>query len=322
MTGAAGFIASNLLPRLLAEGHEIAAIDNFVLGQRAYIAPCLGHSGFSFYEQDLLDLPKLASLFEAWRPELVWHLAANSDIALGDSQTDFDLRGGPLATYHVLEAMRKSGTAEIIFASSGAIYGEPTLLPTPESYGPLYPISLYAASKLACETLISAYAHNFGIKAWIYRFANIVGKNPTHGVIYDFVRKLTMDPRELRVLGDGRQCKPYVYVEDCLDGMLYGYRHARDWINCFNLSGPDRTAVREIAEWTLLAMGLTNTRIIYSGGHRGFRGDVPTVHLDGTKMCRLGWAPRLSSSQAVKRAIADIVHQLQGTTWVPFGSME
>ena len=187
VTGAAGFIASNLIPRLLARGDEVAGADNFFLGKRQYLVQ---HPRFAFHELDLLDLEGVVALVESFRPDRIWHLAANSDISFGTKYTDFDLKGGTLVTYNVLEAMRRTGVKEIVFSSSGAVYGEPTVMPTPEDYGPILPISLYAASKVACETLITAFAHNYDITAWIYRFGNIVGPNPTHGVIHDFVLRL------------------------------------------------------------------------------------------------------------------------------------
>src|SRR5205085_164215 len=181
------------------------------------------------------------------KPDRVWHLAANSDISFGTTYTDFDLQGGTLVTYNVLEAMRLAGTTEIVFASSGAIYGEPSVMPTPENYGPLFPISMYAASKIACETMITAFCHNYAMRTWIFRFGNIVGPFPTHGVIYDFIRKLMADPTRLTMLGDGQQSKPYVHVEDCLDGMMFGQEHAREDVNCYNLAVPDQTSVNQFA---------------------------------------------------------------------------
>jgi UDP-glucose 4-epimerase len=310
VTGAAGFIASNLIPRLLADGHDVVGVDNLFLGKKAHLDPVLGNARFQFREQDLLPLQDTVDLFRSVQPDLVWHLAANSDISYGTTHTDFDLKGGTIVTYNVLEAMRLSGARQIIFSSSGAVYGEPTVMPTPEVYGPLLPISLYAASKLACEGLVSAYAHNYDIQAWIFRFGNIVGPNPTHGAIYDFVLKLRKDSSRLRVLGDGTQSKQYVYVEDCLDGMLHGYRAANEPLNYFNLSAEGHTSVRYMAERTLLTMGLDTVPIEYSGGSRGWRGDVPVVRLDASKLAKVGWKPRFSSDEAVDRAIGDAVRQL------------
>lgn len=312
LTGAAGFIATNLIPRLLAEGHEVHGVDNFFLGKREYIERWSGEPGFVFHEMDLLEREVVVKLFHAIRPERVWHLAANSDISFGTKYTDFDLKGGTLVTYHVLEGMRLAGTREILFSSSGAVYGEPTVMPTPEDYGPLFPISLYAASKLACESLITAFAHNYGLRCWMFRFGNIVGPFPTHGVIYDFVLRLQKDPSRLDMLGDGTQSKPYVHVEDCLDGMMFGQQHASEAVNCYNLAVTDHTSVNQIAEWTLAAMGLDprSVPIVRSGGSRGWRGDVPQVRLDTRRMTALGWRARMSSDEAVRRSITETVRQL------------
>jgi UDP-glucose 4-epimerase len=309
VTGAAGFIGSNLLPRLLKQGHEVVGVDNLLLGKKEHLAPLAGNPRFRFHEKDLSVLADVVAIFETFKPDLVWHLAANSDIAYGTLHTDFDLRGGTIVTYNVLEAMCRAGTKELIFSSSGAVYGEPTVRPTPESYGPLLPISLYAASKLACEGLISAYVHNYDLSAWMYRFGNIVGPNPTHGAIYDFVLKLKKDRTKLPVLGDGTQSKQYVYVDDCLDGMEFGYAHAKDGLNYFNLSVADHTSVRRMAEQVLKSMGLAQVPIEYSGGSRGWRGDVPIVRLDGSKMKKLGWSPKYTSEEAVDKAIEDTVRQ-------------
>ena len=313
VTGAAGFIATNVIPRLLERGDEVIGIDNFFLGKRAYIAPLLDNPRFLFREFDMLDADRLVRVFEESTPDLVWHLAANSDISFGTKYTDFDLKGGTLVTYNVLEAMRRTGTKQIVFSSSGAVYGEPSVMPTPEDYGPILPISLYAASKVACETLITAFAHNYDLRAWIFRFGNIVGRNSTHGAIHDFVLRLRENPRELVVLGDGTQSKPYVYVSDCIDGMEFGYRNARAGVNVYNLAVEDQTSVTQIAEWTIEAMGIDrkNIEVKYTGGSRGWRGDVAQVKLDTSRMVALGWKPKLSSDEAVRRTIAEVVEQFR-----------
>jgi len=310
VTGAAGFIASNLIPRLLERGDEVAGIDNFFLGRRDYLAQ---HPRFAFHEFDLLDLARLETLVAQFRPDRVWHLAANSDISYGVRYTDFDLKGGTLVTYNVLEAMRRANIGEIVFSSSGAIYGEPTVMPTPENYGPILPISLYAAAKAACETLITAFTHSYDMRCWIYRFGNVIGPKPTHGVIYDFVLRLRDDPTRLVVLGDGTQSKPYVYIEDCLDGMEFGIENAREHVNVYNLSVDDQTSVREIAEATIEAMGIdrASIEVQYGEGPRGWRGDVPQVRLDTQRMTALGWKPKLSSGEAVRKTVQDIVRQFR-----------
>lgn len=313
VTGAAGFIASNLIPRLLSRGDEVFAFDNFFLGRREYLRQFESDPRFHFFEIDLLDLGRVVELFGAAKPDLVWHLAANSDISYGTTYTDFDLKGGTVVTYNVLEAMRRAGAKEIIFSSSGAVYGEPSVMPTPEDYGPIFPISLYAASKVACETLVTAFAHNYDMRCWIYRFGNIVGPNPTHGVIYDFIKKLRADRTRLVILGDGTQSKPYVYVDDCIDGMEFGYGRVREEVNCYNLAVDDQTTVNQIAEWAMEALGLDPRRVerTYTGGPRGWRGDVPQVRLDTSRMTRLGWKPRLSSAEAVRRTIREVAAQFE-----------
>ncbi len=310
VTGAAGFIASNLIQRLLRRGDEVWGADNFFLGKHAYVAK---HERFHFHEIDLLALDRVVRLLDEAKPDLVWHLAANSDISYGTKYTDFDLKGGTLVTYNILEAMRRTGAKHLMFSSSGAVYGEPSKMPTPEDYGPIFPISLYAASKVACESLVTAYVHNYDMRAWIYRFGNIVGPNPTHGVIHDFVLRLRENPRELVVLGDGTQAKPYVYVEDCIDGMEFGRAHAHDDVNCYNLAVDDQTSVREITDWTIEAMGIDrrNIGVKYGEGPRGWKGDVPQVKLDTSRMTKLGWKPKLSSREAVRRSIREIVEQFR-----------
>jgi UDP-glucose 4-epimerase len=310
VTGAAGFIASNLIPRLLERGDEVAGVDNFFLGKREYVVQ---HGRFTFHELDLLDLDAVVKLMGDFKPDRIWHLAANSDISFGTKYTDFDLKGGTLVTYNILEAMRRTGVKEIVFSSSGAVYGEPTVMPTPEDYGPILPISLYAASKVACETLVTAFAHNYDLSAWIFRFGNIVGPNPTHGVIYDFVLRLRDDPAKLVVLGDGTQAKPYVYVEDCLDGIEFGVEHAREHVNVHNLAVDDQTSVREITDWTIEAMGIPRTSIDvqYGDSPRGWRGDVPQVKLDTRRLTALGWTPKLTSREAVRRTIQEVVEQFR-----------
>jgi UDP-glucose 4-epimerase len=311
VTGAAGFIATNLLPRLLNAGHHVHGIDNFFLGKREFVARWAGNPNFHFHEFDLLHRERVAEVFQELRPDLVWHLSANSDISLGTRYTDFDLKGGTLVTYNVLEAMRLAETQELIFSSSGSIYGEPTVMPTPEDYGPILTISLYAASKVASETLITAFANNYGIRSWIFRFGNIAGPFPTHGVIHDFVLKLKRDPTQLQILGDGKQSKPYVHVEDCLDGMMFAQQRARELVNVYNLAVDGTTSVNEIARWTMEAMGLDpkRVRLTYTGGPRGWPGDVPQVRLDTRRMEALGWRPKMSSAEAVQRAIRETVEQ-------------
>lgn len=304
VTGGAGFIGSSMVDKLLNEGYSVVVYDNLILGKREFLAPYANNPNFIFVEADLLNMPRLKEVMQG--VDLVIHLAANSDISYGAKYTDVDLNNGTIATYNVLEAMRNCGVKQIIFASSSAVYGETNgTFNIPEDYGPLLPISLYGASKLACEGLISAFSHNFGIKAWIYRFANIVGINGTHGAIVDFIAKLRKDNTKLEILGDGKQAKPYLHVSDCIDGMIYGYRHSCDEVNFFNLGVEGASSVTRIAEIVREEMSLYPTEFIYTGGKRGWIGDVPQVRFNINKLTGLGWSARYSSDEAVRLAVRE-----------------
>ena len=307
VTGGAGFIGSHLCGRLLEEGHQVTAYDNLLLGKEAFLSPYKGSEKFRFVKADLLDRPALQAALKGH--DLVFHMAANSDILEGSRRTDVDLNLGTLATYNVLESMREESIRECVFASTSAIYGEAQVKPTPEDYGPLLPISFYGASKLACEALMTAFSHNFGFRVWIYRFANIVGSHSTHGAIHDFIQRLKKDPSVLKVLGNGTQKKSYLHVSDCVEGMLYGYKKAQAEVNLFNLASEGTTQVRFIAEEVVRQMG-RGTRIEFGTEDRGWKGDVPFTWLDGRAFGQLGWKPRWKSDEAVIRAIEDVLAEV------------
>lgn len=304
ITGGAGFIGSHLALRLLREGHEALALDDLSLGQEKFLNPCRDFKTFKFIKSDLLDLEETKKA--CLGIDRVWHLAANSDIASGGIRTDIDLKLGTIATYNVLEAMRFAGTKEIVFSSTSAIYGEAVQRPTPESYGPLLPISFYGASKLACEALITAFSHNYGYRAWIFRFANVVGSHTTHGAIHDFIKKLKKRPESLEVLGDGRQAKSYLHVNDCVEGMIYGVEKSKEEVNLFNLAGLGVCSVSEIADLVISKVS-PQAKKVFTGGSRGWKGDVPQVHLDGNKIKKLGFEAKLDSVGAVRKSIDDIL---------------
>jgi UDP-glucose 4-epimerase len=308
VTGGAGFIGSNLAERLLAEGHAVTAFDDLSMGRRENLVDCFKSSGFRLIVADLLDLPTVEEAVAGH--DVVFHLAANSDIGEGRRKTDIDLQQGTLATYHVLEAMRRTGVHQIVFSSSSVVYGEAKVVPTPEDYGPLFPISLYGASKLACEGLISAFCHNYNLQGWIFRFANICGRHGTHGAIVDFIRKLQQDSRHLEILGDGKQAKPNLHVTECVGGILYGWRMAGEQLNCFNLGCEGATSAEHIARLLLETMGRHDVDLFFTGGERGWPGDVPQVRLDCTKLKRLGWQATLTSDEAVKRATEELVEEM------------
>ena len=304
VAGGAGFIGSHLVDNLVNMG-EVTVYDNLSSGKKEFIQHHLNRDGFRLIQADLLDCDCLARVMKG--SDVVFHMAANPEVRTGRLNTELDLKQGTIVTYNVLETMRLHGIKRIIFASSSTVYGETAGQPIPEDYGPLQPISLYGASKLASEGLITAFCHLFGMQAWIFRFANVVGDRATHGVIFDFINKLKQNPEELEILGDGTQRKPYIYVRDCVDGMLYGFQHSDGQVNVFNLGNCDVTSVTTIGRMLIKSMGLANVRLKYTGGNRGWPGDVPQVRLDTSRMENLGWKPKYTSDEAVRLAIKEIL---------------
>ncbi len=312
VTGGAGFIGSHLVDRLIADGKTVTVFDNLTSGKEEFLAAHMGGAKLRLIKGDLLHLEAVHRAMASH--DVVFHLAANPDARLGIADTSLDLKQETMATYNVLESMRRNGVKKIVFSSSGTIYGETPVIPLPEDYGPVLPISLYGAGKLASEGLISAYCHTFGMTGWIFRFANIVGPRTTHGVIYDFLNKLKVNPKELEILGDGRQCKPYLHVKECIDGMLFGLVNAHDKVNVYNLGPDTETDVDTIASVLVKALGLENVRFKYTGGDRGWPGDVPQVRFDINKTSGLGWQAKLTSDQAVEKAITEIVQDIQNVS--------
>lgn len=310
VTGGAGFIGSHLCRYLLDKGHTVTAYDNLLLGKKEFLRSCEASPDFRFYQKDLLSFEDLLGAIKGH--DLVYHLAANSDIQLGGEKTDTDLKLGTLATYNVCEAMRLSGIQKIIFASTSAIYGEATQKPTPENYGPLLPISFYGASKLACEALLTSFAHNYNFQVWIYRFANIVGGHTTHGAIHDFIKRIKSNPKELQVLGNGTQKKSYLHVSDCISGMDFGFENSKDPVNLFNLASHGVTEVKFIAEEVVHQLNPkigANTQIKYGSEDRGWKGDVPFTWLDGSLFEKAGWTAKYNSNDAVRIAISEIIKE-------------
>lgn len=310
VTGGAGFIGSHLVDRLIEGGNVVTVFDNLSSGRREFIKHHKENKSFTFVQSDLLDLPSV--LASITHHDIVFHLAANPDARLGIKHTDLDLKQETIATYHVLEAMRQHGIQKIVFSSSGTIYGETPVIPLPENYGPVLPISLYGAGKVASEGLISAFCYTFGMQGWIFRFANIVGNRGTHGVIFDFINKLKQNPRELEILGDGTQEKPYLHVQECLDGILFGLEHSDEKVNVFNLGCDSSTDVTSIAHMVIKAMNLKDVRIRYTGGDRGWPGDVPQVRFNCDKINALGWRARYTSDEAVRMTVDALVQELRG----------
>jgi UDP-glucose 4-epimerase len=308
VTGAAGFIGSHLVDRLLACGHRVIGVDNMVLGRRDNLGEALKSKRFTFQELDVNALePCLAYLrTETARSPIrtIWHLAANSDIQAGGRDPDVDLRLTFLTTYNTLKLAESLGIPELVFASTSAIYGDnDTLLQ--EDTGPLFPVSNYGAMKLASEGAITAALERFLKGAWICRFPNVVGGRATHGAIFDFLKKLRANPAELEVLGDGKQKKPYLHVRELVDAMLFIFQRSRERLNYFNIA-PEKGAstVRFIAEAVVRAAA-PGARIRYTGGARGWVGDVPRFRYSTRKLKALGWSPKLSSDEAIELAIRE-----------------
>ncbi len=308
VTGGAGFIGSHLVDRLI-ESNRVTVLDNFSSGKMEFLEGHNSDTKFGLIEADLLDQEAVEAALVG--KDLVFHLAANPDVKIGAEDTRTHLDQNVIATYNLLESMRKTGVSEIAFTSTSTVYGEAKVAPTPEDYGPLLPISLYGASKLACEALISAFCSTFEMRSWIFRFANIVGERGTHGVIVDFIKKLENDPKTLEILGSGRQRKSYLLVDDCVDAMIFSLAAASDRVNVFNIGSKDSVDVTEIADVVAEKMGLEGVRYRYTGGidGRGWRGDVKTMLLSIEAMERLGWTPRFNSRQSIEAAVEALLNR-------------
>ncbi len=309
VTGGAGFIGSHMVDRLMSDGHKVVVIDNLSSGRMEFLQHHMQDKNFQFIKGDLLDVSLLKRVVKDF--DVVYHIAANPDVRLGAKDTKVHFEQNVVATYNLLEAMRINDVKDIVFTSTSTVYGEAEKIPTPEDYGPLIPISLYGASKLAAEAFIMAYVHNFGMNAVIYRFANIVGPRSTHGVIYDFVMKLKKNPQELEILGDGTQTKSYLYVEDCVDAIIFGYEHRKKDVEIFNIGSEDWISVRKIADIVVEEMGLKDVAYRFTGGKRGWKGDVPKMLLSIERIKSYGWIPRYNSEKSVRLTAKYLINALQ-----------
>ena len=300
VTGGAGFIGSHLVDTLVAQGNEVLVIDSLCAGHKETIARHLDSCKVRFLQKDLLG--------DGWQDSIegadrLFHLAADPDVRQSAVNPDPTIQNNIIATYRVLEAMRQHKVPELVFTSTSTVYGDATIIPTPENYTPLEPISVYGASKLACESLISSYCHSFGMKAYNFRFANIIGSRSGHGVITDFIKKLEQNPKELEILGDGKQTKSYLEVHECVAAMLFAVGHARDAVNTFNVGSEDWIDVKSIAEIVVEEMHLDGTKFRFTGGERGWVGDVPRMQLSVEKIKALRWKPQLGSKESVRIAV-------------------
>ncbi len=309
VTGGAGFIGSNLVDRLLWLGHEVTVYDNFSTGQRRFLLNAQECKDFHLVEGDLLDETTLKRALKGH--DYVFHLAANADVRFGTEHPRRDLEQNTIVTYNVLEAMRQNGLSKIVFSSTGSVYGEAQVVPTPEDAPFPIQTSLYGASKLAGEGLIAAYCEGFQFQSWIFRFVSILGERYTHGHVYDFYRKLRQDPTCLTVLGNGKQQKSYLYVQDCIDAIFLALEKAQEKVNIINLGVNDVCEVNDSIRWICEELGV-NPKLEYTGGDRGWIGDNPLIHLDPSKMMEMGWAPKLS----IRDGIVQTLNYLQENEWV------
>jgi len=309
VTGCSGFIGSNVVDRLLHQGHWITGIDNFSTGQRRFLDSALKHPQFRLIEGDLLDEERLKEWFRG--ADCVIHLAANADVRFGTDHPRRDLEQNTIATYNVLEAMRANGIKRIAFSSTGSVYGEAAVIPTPENAPFPVQTSLYGASKLAGEGLIAAYCEGFGFQSWIFRFVSILGERYTHGHVFDFYKQLRDDPTQLRVLGNGKQRKSYLYIQDCVDAILLAMEKAGDKVNLFNLGVDSYVEVNDSIGWISEALGV-KPRLEYTGGDRGWIGDNPFIFLDTARIRALGWSPKLN----IREGVVKTVEFLQANEWV------
>ena len=313
ITGGAGFIGSHLTDKLIKKGFEVYIIDNLSSGSLKNIKSALEEGSVKFIEGDLLNFEEAAEAVK--NCGVIYHLAANPEVRVGTSNPKIHYKQNITATFNLLEAIRRVGKVKaVVFTSTSTVYGEASEIPTPEDYAPLKPISTYGASKLACEALISAYAYTYGFEAVIFRLANIVGPRSTHGVIYDFIQKLVRNPTELEVLGDGRQNKSYLYIDDCIEALTLGFDRFREHVEVLNVGSEDQIEVRDIAKIVIEEMGLKNVKIKYTGGvdgGRGWKGDVKNMLLDISKIKSLGWRPKYSCEEAVRVTSKELIKELK-----------
>ncbi len=309
VTGCAGFIGSNLVDRLLAEDHEVTGYENFSTGQEGFLDQARRSRLFRLIRGDTLDLPAITRAMQG--SDIVFHLAANADVRFGTEYPRKDLEQNTIATFNVLEAMRSNGIRRVAFSSTGSVYGEPDIFPTPENAPFPIQTSFYGASKLAGEGLIQAYCEGFDFQGYIFRFVSILGERYTHGHVFDFYKYLIKNPKELHVLGNGKQRKSYLHVQDCIDAMLLAIEKGEDKVNIFNLGTDEYCEVNDSIGWITGHLGMS-PRLTFAGGERGWIGDSPFIFLNCSKIRSLGWRPKLS----IQEGIIKTVEYLQLNPWV------
>ena len=312
VAGGAGFIGSHLMDSLLAEGHSIVCADKLIMGKQNIIH-LDGNPKFKFYDYELANQELVDKIFAENQIDAVYHLAANSDIQKGGREPSIDFNDTFLTTRALLEGMRKAGVKKLFFASTSAVYGEMLDVELTETTGGLMPVSYYGGAKLASEAVISSYVSMCDMSAVIFRFPNVIGPRLTHGVIFDFIKKLQKNPHELEILGDGTQCKPYIYVHDLVEAIVRLTSDFKQRETVYNLSvNGEGTTVTRIAEIVVEELGLHNVKFAYTGGDRGWKGDVPRFKYNISKVLSTGWTPKHTSDEAVRQTVKDAVSSLNG----------
>jgi len=309
VTGGAGFIGSHLVDALLAKGDDVVAYDNLSNGKPAFLAQHNGNARYRFVHADVMDTADLALAMKG--ADVAWHVAADPDVRTSGLRAEVHVQQNVVATLRVLEAMRVAGVKRIAFTSTSTVYGEAKTIPTPEDYAPLEPISLYGASKLGSESLISAFCHTFDLQGVSFRFANIVGPRSTHGVTYDFYHKLKANPKVLEILGDGKQLKSYCHVEDCVAAMLFVTQKFPARYDTYNIGSDDAIEVFELARVAAAAWGLEHVELKATGsaGTGGWKGDVRRMGLSNEKIKKLGWRPNHGSAEAIRLTAASLARE-------------
>ena len=300
VTGAAGFIGSTLVDSLLNQGIEVLGIDNFSTGRKEFLEKALNNPKFTLLKEDIYLGENLSNVFSGM--DAIFHLAANADVRFGPDHPDRDLEQNTIATHKVLEAARIAGVKKFIFSSTGSVYGEAKVVPTPENAPFPIQTSLYGASKLACEGMIAAYSESFGMQVWIFRFVSILGPRYTHGHVYDFYKQLAEHPDKLTVLGNGHQKKSYLHVSDCIAAIHLALKYPSSRVNILNLGIDAYCEVRDSVGWITNEMGL-NPEITFGTESKGWIGDNPLIHLDTKKIRSLGWTPKFSIADGVRETV-------------------
>jgi UDP-glucose 4-epimerase len=309
VTGGAGFIGSNLVDRLLRDGHTVVAYDSFSTGQERFLSEASRSTRFKLHVGDLLETSSLCQAIRG--ADIVFHLAANADVRFGLERPKKDLEQNTIATFNVLEAMRDNGVRRIVFSSTGSVYGEADEIPTPEDASFPIQTSLYGASKLACEGLIEAYCEGYNFQGYIFRFVSVLGERYSHGHVFDFYKSLRRNPFELPVLGNGHQRKSYLYVHDCIDAILLAVQRSSEKLHIFNLGTDEYCELNQSIGWIVEQLGIS-PRLSYSGGERGWVGDSPFIFLNCSRIRALGWAPKLS----IREGVVATLRYLQANHWL------